>query len=515
VFQDRAKNREFKYHWWYRNREAILMTAPKNQNNRSPGYTVVYQREELPHEKKKEILTKLQKILGKKNVSDKEIDKISYSKDYWPIALRWTLEGKVAALPDFVVWPETADQVSRLVTLANEEEIPLIPFGEGSGVLGGAVPVKGGIVVDMKKMDAILGINDNNLTVTVQPGINGMNLERTLNKKGYTLGHSPQSLYCSTLGGWLACRAAGQFSTKYGKIDDMVISLQAVLPQGEIIESKTVPKSSTGPRIDTLLLGSEGVLGIVTECTLKIWPYPERRALQSYAFSRLQDGLESIRLILRKGVYPAVVRLYDEIETSRHFYKTKKAKGKCMLILVMEGDKEVVDLEEMVCQNICTGYNGIPCGESPVNRWFDTRFNVKEISEFSPRDVIFDTIEVSVMWDKSISLYDAMISAMKNIDGVIMASAHASHFYPQGVCFYFTFGGTPVDMDPNEFYTAVWDAAMESCIKAGGSISHHHGIGIMRSQWIRKELGESFNVLQKIKKMLDPKNIMNPGKMGL
>jgi alkyldihydroxyacetonephosphate synthase len=491
------------------------MTTVSNPGNAEKRYTVVYQKEELSKEKRIEILKTLHKIMGKKNASDREIDRLSYSKDYWPIALRWTLEGKVAALPDFIVWPERTEQISQLVILANKEEIPVIPFGEGSGVLGGAIPIKGGIIVDMKKMSNILALNDVNLTVRVQPGINGMNLERTLNRKGYTMGHIPQSLYCSTLGGWLACRAAGQFSTKYGKIDDMVISLEAVLPQGEIIKSKTVPKSSTGPQIDRLLLGSEGTLGIITECTLKIWLYTEKRVFQSYAFSELEQALESIRLILRRGIYPAVVRLYDKIETSRHFYQMKKAKGKCMLILVMEGDGELVNLEEKVSHAVCTAHKGVSCGEHPVEHWLSTRFNVKEISEFLPRDVIFDTIEVSVMWDKSIHLYDSMIRAMNTIEGVIMASAHASHFYPQGVCFYFTFGGTPVNATPHDFYTSVWDAAMKSCITSGGSISHHHGIGLMRSSWLSEELGESFEILKKVKNILDPRNIMNPGKMGL
>ena len=491
------------------------MTTMSNSGNEEKGYTVVYQKKELLSEKRMRILKRLHNIMGKKNVSDREIDRLSYSKDYWPIALRWTLEGKVAALPDFIVWPERTQQISSLVAMANEEEIPLIPFGEGSGVLGGAVPIRGGIVVDMKKMSNILAVDDVNLTVTVEPGINGMNLECTLNRKGYTLGHIPQSLYCSTLGGWLACRAAGQFSTKYGKIDDMVISLEAVLPQGEIITSKTVPKSSTGPQIDRLLLGSEGILGIITQCTLKVWLYPEKRVLQSYAFSELVQALESVRLILRRGISPAVVRLYDKIETSRHFYQMKKARGKCMLILVMEGDRELVDLEEKVSHTVCTAHKGVFCGVNPVEHWFSTRFNVKEISEFLPRDVIFDTIEVSVMWDKSVLLYESMIAAMNTIEGVIMASAHASHFYPQGVCFYFTFGGTPVSTTPQEFYTAVWDAAMKSCITSGGSISHHHGIGLMRSSWLPEELGESFTILKRIKNILDPKNIMNPGKMGL
>jgi FAD/FMN-containing dehydrogenases len=152
-------------------------------------------------------------------------------------------------------------------------------------------------------MDKILEINDKNLEVRVQPGINLMNLERMLNKEGYTMGHSPQSIYCSALGGNISTRAAGQFSTKYGKIDDMVISLECVLPTGEIIRSKNVPKSSTGPSIERLFIGAEGTLGIITEATMKIWPYPEKKTLMSYAFENLEDGLEVIRKIMRKMIF--------------------------------------------------------------------------------------------------------------------------------------------------------------------------------------------------------------------
>jgi alkyldihydroxyacetonephosphate synthase len=477
-------------------------------------FDVVYHGMALSEDKRTTIRESLEKIVGKRNISDKYIDRISYSKDYWPIALRWMLEGKIAALPDIITWPHTAEQISGILSLANDEHIPVIPFGEGSGVLGGAVPVYGGIIVDMKKMDSILAINDTNLTITVQSGINGMNLERTLNHEGYTMGHIPQSLYCSSLGGWLACRAAGQFSTKYGKIDDIIISLEAVLPQGEIIRSKSVPKSSTGPQIDRLLLGAEGVLGIITEATLRIWPSPEERILRSYAFESVRNGLESIRLILRKGIFPAVVRLYDGVETSRHFYDTPEARNTCMLILVMEGSTDLVETEERVSHAVCTDHGGVACGAGPVHHWFDTRFNVRETSDFSPRDVIFDTIEVSVMWDKALDLYEAMISAMKAIEGVIFASAHASHVYTQGACFYFTFGGISGKRDPLEFYRAVWAAAMRSCLDAGGSISHHHGIGIMRTPWLTEELGTSYNILERLKQMLDPNSIMNPGKMG-
>jgi len=480
-----------------------------------PKYEVVYpRRQKLADEKK--IFEELSQLLGSENVSNREVDKIAYSRDYWLLASTWMIKGKVPALPDFIVWPENTEQISKLVKLANREKVPIIPFGEGSGVVGGAVPVKGGIIIDMKKMNRIVKIDATNLLVTVQPGINGMTFERTLNDAGFTCGHIPQSLYCSTLGGWLASRAAGQFSTKYGKIEDIVVAIEAVLPQGEIIRSKIVPRSSTGPMIEKLLLGSEGTLGVITEATLKIWPYPEKRALRSYAFDHLKPALEAIRRILAKNVYPAVVRIYDELEVERHFSEVEKAKGKCLLILLMEGAKELVELEEKISHRICLEEEGNECGEEPVQHWLKTRFDVTYSSIYLPQGFVGDTIEVAITWDKAMNLYNSIIKTMKETEGVFLASAHASHFYPQGVCFYFIFGGIPTEgVKPEEFFTAVWDNAMRTCLDAGGTISHHHGVGLVRAKWLKEELGEAYNVVKRIKKTLDPSNIMNPGKMGL
>lgn len=478
-------------------------------------YEVVYSRPRKLIEEQR-IFKALSRLLGSENVSNREVDRIAYSRDYWLLASTWIIRGKVPALPDLVVWPENTEQISELVKLANREKIPIIPFGEGSGVVGGTVPTQGGIIIDMKKMNKIVKIHATNLLVTAQPGINGMTFERALNDAGFTCGHIPQSLYCSTLGGWLASRAAGQFSTKYGKIEDIIVALEAVLPQGEIVRSKIVPRSSTGPMIERLLIGSEGTLGVITEATLKIWPYPERRTLRSYAFDDLKPALEAVRRILARNMYPAVVRLYDELETERHFLEEEKARGKCLLILVMEGARELVDLEEKTSHDMCLREGGIECGEKPVQHWLETRFDVTYSSIYLPQGFIGDTIEVAVTWDKAVNLYNSMIKAMRETDGVVLASAHASHFYPQGVCFYFIFGGIPpMGVKPAEFFTAVWDTAMRACLDARGTISHHHGVGLVRAKWLKEELGEAFNVLRRIKKMLDPNNIMNPGKMGL
>ncbi len=463
----------------------------------------------------KKIINRLSEITDD-NVSTKEVDRVSYSKDYMPITLRWLLDGKLPALPDCIVWPENTSQVSEILKIANNEKIPVIPFGDGSGVLGGSIPVQGGIILDLKKMDKVTEIDDSSLLTTVQTGINGMNFERFLNQHGYTMGHIPQSLYCSSLGGWIACKAAGQFSTKYGKIEDILVSLEAVLPDGSIIKSKKVPRSSTGPSVERLFLGSEGQFGIVTEASFKIWPYPEKQILESYVFPELSNALESVRNIMRKNVYPAVIRIYDKNETLRHFYNTPDVKDKIMLILLMEGDEKLVELENNISSYICKSKGGKSCGEKPVKHWLEARFNVRESSDFTPKGFVFDTVEVSVSWKYALEFYNKMIESMREIKGVVVASAHASHFYPQGICFYFTFGGVPPkNVKPFNFYQSVWDNMMKTCIDQHGSISHHHGIGLIRSKWLSKELGDRFNLLKKIKHAIDPNNIMNPGKMGL
>ncbi|MFX1338974.1 MAG: FAD-binding oxidoreductase, partial [Promethearchaeota archaeon] len=204
------------------------------------NFELIYKDNRVLIKDKPQVKARLREIVGNDNVSDNEIDLLAYNKDTTLITLNWTLEGKLTALPDFIVWPETPEQISSILKLANEEKIPVIPFSEGSGVVGGAIPIYGGIILDMKKFNKILEINDKDLTVTVEAGTNGMNLERYLNAKGYTSGHIPQSLYTSSVGGWIAHRAAGQFSSKYGKIEDIVMGMELVLPRGEIIKFKTI-----------------------------------------------------------------------------------------------------------------------------------------------------------------------------------------------------------------------------------------------------------------------------------
>jgi len=478
------------------------------------NFEIMYKERRVEIHDKQRIENKLLKILGNRNFSSKAIDLMAYSKDATLLSMNWTIEGKLAALPHFITWPENNSQIFEILKIANEEKIPVIPYAEGSSVVGGSLPIYGGIIIDMKKFNKILSINPENLTVTVQTGINGMNLERYLNAEGYSSGHIPQSLYTSSLGGWLAHKAAGQFSTKYGKIEDMVLGFEIILPNGEILNFDPIPRNSTGPQFDKLFIGSEGTLGIITNATLKIWPKPEKRTLISYSFPTIEDSFMATRTILREHIFPAVIRIYDHSETERHFEEIEKAKDRVMVVFVCEGNSKLVDLEEDITRAKCELYNGIDCGKAPVEHWFETRFRVTETSSMPPYKIVFDTIEVAASWDAAANVYHKVLDNMDKVQGVLMITAHVSHFYPNGVGIYFSWGGVPPrEMDELKFYQKGWDTVIKAVIDAGGSIAHHHGIGVNRAHWMEKEWGNAFKYLSKMKELLDPNNILNPGKL--
>ncbi|GAH59306.1 unnamed protein product, partial [marine sediment metagenome] len=279
--------------------------------------------------------------------------------------------------------------------------------------------------------------------------------------------------YTSSLGGWIAHRAAGQFSTKYGKIEDIVLGMEVVLPQGELIKFKTIAGASTGPLLDKLFIGGEGTLGIVTQATLKIWPIPEKRTLISYTFPSIEASFEAVREILRENIYPGVIRIYDQSETSRHFGEVENTKDKVMVIFVCEGNQKLVDLEETITREKCEKNFGADCGEAPVEHWIETRFKVTETSSMPAYKLVFDTIEVASLWENAAKLYYSVLEATGKVKGNLLITAHVSHFYPNGIGIYFTFGGVPPKGTSDlEFYQNCWNSTIKAVLDAGGSIGH-------------------------------------------
>jgi len=471
-------------------------------------------KETFPHSSRlpDAFLREVEKAVGRADLKTSEGELVAHSRDFWLLPQVWFAKGKIPALPGAVAYPENTEEVAEIVRLSAKHNVPFVPYGGGTGVVGGAIPLSGGLVLDLKKMNKILEVNDKSLLVKVQAGINGWRYEEALNRLGYTGGHIPQSMPSSTVGGWIACRAAGQFSTKYGKIEDLVAGIEAVMPNGKVVKSKTVPRSATGPRLEQLLLGSEGALGIITEATLRIFPFPEKRVLLSFAFEGMERPLEAVRKILRRGFRPAVIRLYDGTEARLHFPKLKEVKGKTLLLVVSEGDAKLTDLEAEIVAEECRKEGGSFKGEEPVKHWLKTRFDVHLGVEMVKAGGVVDTIELAITWDKVTELYYRTIESLHSIDGTVHASGHFSHFYQDGACLYLTFAGFP--SSPDEYYWQAWGAVMETTLKLGGTISHHHGVGLVRAKWIHKELGEYFEVLKKIKSAVDPLKIFNPGKLG-
>jgi alkyldihydroxyacetonephosphate synthase len=456
-----------------------------------------------------EFIEKVKYIVGEENVSEKECDLISYSLDYWLYGVFLSQYGNLPSLPGVVISPQNRDEIQGVLKYANEYKVPITPFGGGSGVLGGTIPTEGGAILNLQRMNRFVSLDEISLVAEFEAGIIGTNLERELNYRGYSMGNIPQSLHCSTLGGWISTRAVGQFSTKYGKIEDMVMGMEVVLPDGNLLDIKPVPGRSTGPSLKDLFLGGEGSLGIVTQAVVSVHPLPEGTVKQSFVFLSIEAALGAVRRILRGDARPAVMRIFDEAETERYFGEIK---DKVTVIFISEGDSDYVALESSVIKRIAQENGGEPLGEEPVNIWLKKRFDIGLGPIIMQQGAIVDTIEVVSLFTDAANLYSDMIASMKAVDGALSVSGHFSHFYREGACLYITFAGFP--KEPLRYYQDTWTAAMEATLRNNGSISHHHGIGYWRRQYMQQEMGaHGVELLKRIKLALDPNGIMNRGKL--
>jgi alkyldihydroxyacetonephosphate synthase len=533
-----------------------------------------------------ELRLHLADVVGEDRVSLRSDDRDAYSRDMWPRALFAVREGQTALHPpDVIVWPQTEEEVVRLVRTARRLRVPIVPYGAGSGVAGGAVPMYGGITIDMKRMNRVLELDEKELTVRAEAGINGERFERELEARGYTLGHFPSSIYCSTLGGWLAARSAGQMSTRYGKIEDIALSLRAVTGRGEIVDVGRRARAAGGPDWMQLLIGSEGTLGVITSAKLRIRPKPEVRHLRGFEFANVMSGLEGIRRVLQRGLKPAVVRLYDEFDTMVHLRPSKHsgkdgrssekrtsalpslegraeapaggltaALGKlfsgeggarvarellgtalgrprwlnaaaealapklgrhgCLLIVGVEGGRTRADVEaELVFAELGRA-GGKDLGEGPGKRWYEHRYAVSyQMSKVFEAGAFVDTMEVASTWERLPDLYELTKRAIGQHAFVM---AHFSHAYSEGCSIYFTFVGHANTRAESEAkYDAIWREGLAAASRAGGTISHHHGVGLLKGPAMAEEHRESMAVYLALKQAFDPDAILNPGKMGL
>jgi alkyldihydroxyacetonephosphate synthase len=455
-------------------------------------------------------------------VGESDAERAEAGRDWWPIAIGWAVDGEVPARPAVVARPTDTAQVAAVLTLCHEARVPVTPAGGRSGVCGASVPLFGGVALDLCGLAGVTAVDDDSLIADIRAGTFGPDVEATLRQDHHlTLGHWPQSMDLSTVGGWLACRGAGQLSNRYGKIEDMVIGLEVVLADGRVVRTGGQgPRSATGPDLTQLFVGSEGTLGVITEARFRVHPVPAGEGRRTFGFSSFAAGLDACRRVLRRGATPAVLRLYDETESGRSFDHPDTN----LLVVLDEGDPGLVAATLAVVDDEC--HQADVLDDALVGRWLEHRNDVSALAPLWRAGIVVDTVEVSARWAALPSLYRAVLDALAGVEGTLVASSHQSHAYADGACLYFTFAGRhpsagdasgdhPDRVWAEHYYRRAWDVVTEATLAAGGAISHHHGIGLNRGRFLPGALGEAYGVLADLKRTLDPRGILNPGKLGL
>jgi alkyldihydroxyacetonephosphate synthase len=431
-------------------------------------------------------------------------------RDLWPLAIMQERDGHPPPSV-LVAKPSSRDHVIGLVRWATANHVAVTPMGGGSGVCGALAPRRGELVLDMSAMDRILGIDERNLSCTCEAGVNGYTLEQALNAKGLTLGHYPSSLRGTTVGGLISTRSSGQESSRYGGVEDMVLGLAVVLADGTFAQPRPGPRSAVGPALHQLFVGAEGGLGVVMGAELKVHRLPESTVGRGYAFRGMVDGLECMRRVMQSGIRPLVMRLYDAEDTAFNGYDLDG--GECLLVVATAGPAAVAAAEADVVGRMAAGARGL--GEDPWVRWQRHRFDLsaERLKAFlEPPGAYLDTIELAAPWTVLPELHARVKSAIA-VGG--LALCHFSHAYEQGCCAYFSFGGSgETETDAREAYGRAWDGAMNAARELGATISHHHGVGQVRSRWVAGELGGWMRVWQVVKEGIDPLGIMNPHAVG-
>lgn len=468
------------------------------------------------NEKWKEFLAAVERGCPDTHIATQPEECLIYSHGCYPREYKWLLQGEYPYLTRAVLSPADEEEIASIMKLANEYHVGIIPYAGGSGIVGGSIPYHGEIILNVKRLTDF-SINTVNGTAKGGAGLTGAEFENLLNEHGYTCGQYPQSFQSACLGGMTATRAIGTFSTKYGKMDDMVTAVDAVLPDGQIFHAHLAPKRSTGPELNQLFLGSEGVYGVITGVEMKIYPIAETRVFQAYTFPSTHDGLSAIRNFIHKGLRPAVVRLYDEVEAVPKIAAYGYEKGFTLLILVFEGNREMSELEARMTKEICLGNNGRYKGEKAAREWLATRFSTKKILDYDAiRGGTADAIEVAAPWDCIENVWREMRRALEPICTVV--DCHFSHVYHNGASVYVIFhaktGGD--DKSGEEKYLECLDTAIRTSLKYGGNVSHHHGVGTAKAEYMKEEHGEAgMYIMKAVKDAMDPNGILNKGVLGL
>lgn len=486
-------------------------------------------------------LAELADIVGEDGLATDRFERAfhAYGKSYYDL-LR-IRAGDVTNAPDAVIYPKDHDAVQRALAWAAEHEVAVVPFGGGSSVVGGvearrADGQRATVTLDTTRMRSLLELDETSHLATFQTGVYGPELEEVLGARGYTVGHFPQSFEFSTLGGWIAARGSGQQSNRYGGAAKMLVGARLATPNGEW-RTEPFPSSAAGPDLNHLVAGSEGVLGVITEATVKVHEKAEARDFVSFLFRDFESGADAVRAVTQAELPVATLRLSDVDETrfyselrnvlepSRAQQLGLRALGNvgfdkpCVLMVGFEGAATTVARARRAVLATCTRKGGLYVGRSPGRSWYARRFSMPYLRDpLMDHGVGIDTLETSTTWANVPRLYDAVSRAIRGAlegwgtPGILLA--HISHTYSAGTSLYFTFLFRRDLDDEIGQWKAVKAAASDAISASGGTISHHHGVGTDHAPWLEPEKGSlGVGLIEAAKARLDPAGVMNPGKL--
>lgn len=470
-------------------------------------------------------------LCGADNVEKSDFARASHSFGYYYTDLLYLRKGEIRTPPDLVIYPRNEDEIIEILRICDRENIAITPVGGRSSVTRALETPKGGISLDLTKhFNQIIEVNELNTTVVVQSGVYGPKLENHLNSfgSGYTCGHFPQSFEYSTVGGWVAARGAGQASTAYGKIDDMVLAMRIISPAGTL-ETKDYPASAQAWDLNKTFIGSEGCLGIITQITLKIRRYkPQNTSYASFVFKNFESATKAMREVMQSGIgLPSLFRISDPAETATAF----KMKGtdnslsdkflnllgyisgnRCLMFVAADGDKAYTRFVKKKIKKTASLYGGFSIGGKPTKKWLEQRYSSAYMRDpLMDVGIMTDTFETAVSWDKLIILWKSVRAYLETRDKTHVM-AHISHVYENGANLYFTFLSPMKKGEEIEDYLQYHKGLVDTIHKHGGALSHHHGIGRSLAPWMENEMGKtSMGLMQAVKDYLDPKGILNPG----
>jgi len=422
------------------------------------------------------------------------------------------------ALPAVVVHATSDAEVAATLRFASEQGIAVVPRGGGSGVMGAAVPPAGAIVVDVSAMDAIVEIDESSLTATVEAGLNGRAFERSLNEHGLSFPHFPASAEWASVGGYVAARGSGVLSSRYGKIEDLVVALRVVTPTGDVIDTLPVPRHAVGPELTQLFVGSEGTLGVITRVTVKLVPLPEHRRFEAVAMPSLESGVDALRSTMQRGIRPAVIRYYDAEASSGSLSPVvgRALEGPTAL-LMFEGDAAVAGAEADTTLRSLEAAGGTRLEPELCRTWWERRYDFYHPPHYPTLPAMWGTIDAVAPYGRVLDVYHAIRAALAPFgEQDLRLRTHFSHWYDWGAMVYprFLIADVSGHPDPLALYKEIWAAGVEAIFGAGGVINDHHGVGSTLAPYLRRQWGPAHDTLTRIKRALDPAGVMNPGKLG-